>query len=393
MGLFKRRQENVTERAIYKMIVDVGNGFYTWNGKLYQSDIVRACIKPKTKAIGKAVAKHVRTTIKDDQKKVDINPNVSMRFLLEEPNEFMTGQMLQEKVANQLALNGNAFILIIRDSFGIPVGLYPIPCAQVEAKYDPDHRLYLKFYYQNGKYSEFYYSEIIHIRDDFFFNDVFGEAPTTALTDLMNTVSTIDQGIVKAIKNSAVVRWLLKFTTALRPEDMKVQAEEFAENYLSISNNSLGVAATDAKAEAVQVKNYDYVPNAAQVDRQTQRIYSFFNTNEKIVRSAYTEDEWIAYYEQCIEPVTTQMSGEYTRKLFSRRERGCGNEIIFESSSLTFASMTTKLNLVSFVDRGIMTPNEVRKYLNLVPLDGGDKALLRKDTGKLGGEEGEDDPD
>ncbi len=391
MGLFRKKQENVTERAIYKMIVDIGNGFYTWNGELYQSDIVRACIKPKTKAIGKAVAKHVRTTMKEEKKKVEINPNVSMRFLLEEPNEFMTGQMLQEKTANQLALNGNAFILIIRDSFGIPVGLYPIPCTQVEAKYDVEHRLYLKFYYHNGKYSEFYYSEIIHIRDDFFFNDIFGEAPTTALTDLMNTISTIDQGIVKAIKNSAVIRWLLKFTTALRPEDMKIQAEEFAENYLSISNKSLGVAATDAKAEAVQVKNYDYVPNAAQVDRQTQRIYSFFNTNEKIVKSSYTEDEWIAYYEQCIEPVTTQMSGEYTRKLFSRRERGCGNEIIFESSSLTFASMTTKLNLTRFVDRGIMTPNEVRKYLNLVPLDGGDKPLLRKDTGRMGGEDKDED--
>ena len=97
MGLFRKKQENVTERAIYKMIVDIGNGFYTWNGELYQSDIVRACIKPKTKAIGKAVAKHVRTTMKEEKKKVEINPNVSMRFLLEEPNEFMTGQMLRKR--------------------------------------------------------------------------------------------------------------------------------------------------------------------------------------------------------------------------------------------------------------------------------------------------------
>lgn len=389
-NLLKSKQKNAVEKSVYKMIVDVGNGFYAWDGKLYQSDIVRACIKPKTKAIGKAVAKHIRTTVKEGEKKVEINPNVSMRFLLEEPNEFMTGQMLQEKVANQLALNGNAFILIIRDEFGIPIGLYPIPCISVEAKYDTNHELYLKFYYQNGKHSEFYYTEIIHIRDDFFFNDIFGESPKEALTGLMNVVDTMDQGLVKAIKNSAVVRWLLKFTSSMRPEDLQVQAKEFAENYLSISNNSLGVAAVDAKADAIQVKPTDFVPNATQTDRQTQRIYCFFNTNEKIVKSEYTEDEWISYYEQCIEPVTAQMSGEYTRKLFSRKERGCGNEVIFESSNLTFASMTTKINLVQFVDRGIMTPNEVRKYLNLAPIDGGDNPLLRKDTGKLmeGGDEG-----
>ena len=57
---------------------------------------------------------------------------------------------------------------------------------------------------------------------------------------------------------------------------------------------------------------------------------------------------------------------------------------MFESSALTFASMKTKLNLVQFVDRGIMTPNEVRGYLNLVPIEGGDSALLRKDTGIFG---------
>ena len=71
-------------------------------------------------------------------------------------------------------------------------------------------------------------------------------------------------------------------------------------NYLAISNNSVGVAATDAKAEAQQVEPHDYVPNAAQSDRLTQRIYAFFNTNQKIVTSSYTEDEWISYYEQCI---------------------------------------------------------------------------------------------
>jgi len=372
------------------MIVDYGNGFYAWNGKLYQSDIVRACIKPKTKAIGKAVAKHIRKALQTDGTlKTEINPSVNMRFLLEEPNNLMTGQMLQEKVANQLQLNGNAFILILRDENGVPIGLYPIPCAGVEAKYDELNRLYLRFTYLNGKHSDFYYEEIIHIRDDFFFNDVFGDNPQATLASLMNTVTTIDQGIVNAIKNSAIIKWLLKYTSSMREEDLKVKAKEFADNYLNITSNSaVGVAAVDAKAEATQITPKEYVPNAMQIDGQTKRIYAFFNTNDKIVTSAYTEDEWISYYEANVEPIITQMSGEYTRKLFTRRERGCGNSIIFESSSLTFASMNTKLQLVQLLDRGAMTPNEVRGYFGLAPVEGGDEALLRKDTGKLaeGGE-------
>lgn len=387
MGLFNKSKsktsDNNVESSVIAMIQDYGNGFYAWNGKLYQSDIVRACIKPKTKAIGKCVAKHIRETVEGDTTKIEVNPNVAIRFMLEEPNALMSGQMMQEKIANQLALNGNAFVLIVRDAYGSPIGLYPIPCASVEFKVNKTTgQIMLKFYYMNGKYSEFPYEDIIHIRDDYFDNDVFGESPQEALKQLMNTVSIMDQGIGNAIKNSAVVKWLLKFTGSLRDEDLKIKAQEFAANYLSISNNKMGVAAVDSKAEIQQVENKDFVPNAEQSDRQTQRIYEFFNTNKKIVTSAYNENEWISYYEACIEPVVMQMSGEYTRKLFSRRERGCGNRIVFESSALTFASMSTKLNLVGFVDRGIMTPNEVRRYFNLEPLDGGDTPLLRKDTEK-----------
>lgn len=392
MGFFNfgnKASKKETERTVYKMIVDRGNGFYSWNGKLYQSDIVRACIKPRTKAIGKCVAKHIRTTeVKTEdgiQKKVEINPLINIRFLLEEPNGYMTGQMLQEKVANQLSLNGNAFIYIMRDTNGLPVGLYPVPASTVEAKYDENGELWLKFYYDNGKNDLIRYTDIIHIRDDYYSNDLFGDCPQEALSSVMDCVNLSDQGMKNAIKNSAVVRWILKFTQALRPEDMKEATKQFADDYLGIDKEgSIGVAATDSKADAVQVTPHDYVPNAAQTDRQVNRIYAYFNVNEKIVHSTYTEDEWISYYEQAVEPIAAQMAREYTRKLFSRLERSRGNAIVFESSALTFASMKTKLNLVQFVDRGIMTPNEVRGYLNLVPIEGGDSALLRKDTGIFG---------
>lgn len=199
----------------------------------------------------------------------------------------------------------------------------------------------------------------------------------------MDLVGTINQGMSKAIKNSNVIRWLLKFTASMRDEDLKIKAQDFADNYLQISNNSTTVAAVDAKADAIQVKQDNYVPEADQITKQENRIYSFFNTNKKIVQSQYSEDEWISYYEAAIEPVLQQMAGEYTRKLFTRRERGCGNEIIFDSSKLTFASMKTKLQLGAMADRGIMTPNEVREVFNLPPVDGGDVPLLRKDTGHL----------
>lgn len=363
------------------MITETGNGLYTWNGKLYESDIVRACIRPRVKAMGKLVAKHIR----DSTTGFAVNPTPYIRFLLEEPNPYMTGQMLQEKVTAQLALNNNAFILIVRDNMGLPCELYPIPASSVEAMYDKNYNLFLKFYFYNGKQCTAPYEDIIHLRDDYNENDIFGSSPANALTEMMNVLGNIDRGTINAIKNSGVVRWLLKYHTPQRPEDLKANVKEFVDNYLSTQNETLGVAGTDAKADAIRIEPKDFVPNAAQTDRVTERIYAFFNTNSKIVQSNYTEDEWNSYFEARIEPDARQLSEEYTRKLFSRRERGSGNKIIFEAVSLQYASMSTKMNLLQMVDRGAMTPNEWRAVMNLGPIENGDKAIRRLDTAMVEG--------
>lgn len=390
MGLLNKifNKDATVKVSGYKMITEQGEGFYSYNGNLYSSDIVRSCIRPKTQAIGKAVAKHIRK----DEVNTQVNPEVYIRFLLEEPNPYMSGQMLQEKMANQLALNNNAFALIERDLNGLATAIYPINSSSVEALENSQGEIFLKFLVKN-KYYTFRYSDIIHLRRDFNSNDIFGENPAKALSQLMEIVNTTDQGIVKAIKNSNIIMWLLKFNNVLREEDLQRQTKEFVESFLRVDSDLTGAAATDAKFDAQQVEPKNYVPNSAQTKGTIDRIYSFFNTNENIVQSSYNEDQWISYYEAEIEPVLVQMSNEFTRKIFTRRERGFGNKIIFESSNLNFASMQTKLNLVQFVDRGIMNPDEVREILNMAPIPGGlGQAYIRRlDTQEIemGGEEGD----
>lgn len=370
-----KRLLNITTGSAFKMVSDNGNSFCAWSGDAYDSDIVRACIRPYVKAIGKLTAKHVRRY----QGNVVTNPEAYIRFLLEEPNPYMSGHVMQEKVATQLALNNNAFVLIVRDENGFPEQLYPIPAVMVEAVYEK-FGLVLKFMFQNGKVSKFPYTEIIHLRNDFSDNDIFGTSPIKALEPLMNIITTTDQGIVKAIKNSGVIRWLLQYTTPMRSEDLKKNVKEFVDNYLSVSSNTFGAAGVDAKAKATRIEPKDYVPNALQQTNTVNRIYSFFNTNEKIVKSEYTEDEWNSYFESKIEPDAIQMGDEYTRKLFTRKERGFGNSIYFDAANLQCASLSTKLALQAMVDRGALTPNEWREIFNLSPVEDGDKPIRRLDT-------------
>ena len=65
MGFFQRLRAAVARSPTstqVKMVTEAGNGLYSYDGNLYKSDIVRACIRPKVKAVGKATPRHIRTT-------------------------------------------------------------------------------------------------------------------------------------------------------------------------------------------------------------------------------------------------------------------------------------------------------------------------------------------
>lgn len=385
MRKFWKREPTVNESTdkpsggnVLKMVTLRNGQFFCFDGKLYESDIVRACIRPKVRAIGKLVGKHIR----DDPKAggLKVNPDANIRFLLSEPNPYMTGQQMQEKVANQLCLNNNAFILVVRDENGKPMQLYPVPCVSVEAKYNDSGELFLKFLYGNGKTGIFRYSDIIHLRQDYNDNDIFGTSPLPVLTPLMNLIGTMDQGIVNAIRNSNAIRWLIAFRQSMRDEDIKKYVQNFVDNYLAVESTTFGAAGIDSKADIQRIEPKDYVPNALQTEKVVDRLYSYWGTNKKIVQSSYTEDEWTAYYESEIEPVVVQMYQTYTVALFSRKERGYGNRIVFEANNLQCASLTTKLAFQAMVDRGAMTPNEWRETMNLAPIEGGDQPIRRLDT-------------
>lgn len=360
-----------------KLITEEGGWYRAWDGSLYQSDIVRSAIRPKSKAIGKLTAMHIRETAGE----LKVNPEPYMRMLLEEPNPYSGGQMFRERLATLVQLNNNAFAQIIRDQDGLPAQMYTIPAVTAEATVTDDGQLWMRFRLSNGKALELPYSDVIHIRDDYADHDVFGMPKAEALRALLEVINATDQSIVQAVKRSAFIRWLLKFRQQLRADDIKKFVEDFSRDYLSLENET-GILPQDGRFEVEPLRDggQQFVPPSPLQQRAVERIYSFFRVNEAIVQAKYDENQWLAYYEAEIAPLAQQMSEEFTRKLFSRRERGFGNRIVFDATALTFASMRTKLGLVQMVDRGALTPNEWRRILNLPPIEGGDQPIRRLDT-------------
>lgn len=372
-------------KAAEKIIAVVNshnNYFVTWDNNAFESDIIRAAIRPKSRSIGKLSATH----IKGEGEKLKVNQEAWLKEILTYPNKYMTMQDLLEKMVTHRELYHNAFAYVERDMSGYPSAVYPITCSSAELLTESEQTL-LKFYLMDGRNMIVNYDDIIHLRKDFNNGEFFGDSGNKAIKNIMDVITTTDQGIVAAVKNSAIIKWILKFKSTLRPEDVEIQVDDFVKNYLSIEKGGKGVATCDPRYDLEQVKPESFLPNAAQMKETKQRVNDYFAINEAIVQNKYDEDEWNAFFESELQPIIVQLSLAFTRIFFTRRERGFGNKIIFDATSLTYASMNTKLGLVQYVDRGIMSANEVREIMNLPAVDGGDVYVRRLDTAPISADE------
>jgi len=348
--------------------------FTSFGRDIYANDVVRACIRTLAEQSSKANAKVIR---RGENGRIEGDKRLQ-HMIQYRPNMYMNGKDFIYKVRTLLEINNVAFVYIMRDNTGKCVGLYPMPAASYEAV-DSAGRLYIKFNFPNGTIMTHSWEDLAVIRKDYNTSDIFGDNNSAIITSL-DLLNTTNQGMVNAIKSTANLRGILKSTKAmLSPEDTKRQKDRFVEDYMTMTNGS-GIASLDSTQDFKELNLTPQLANYKSVEELRLNIYRYFGVNEDVIMSKASGDSWEAFYESRLEPFLIALGLELTNKIFTDREKGHGNEIIFEANRLQYISMTNKLNLVQMVDRGAMTPNEWREVMNLSPIEGGDQPIRRLDT-------------
>jgi HK97 family phage portal protein len=347
------------------------NPTFTMMNDAYDSDVVRAAVDAIARNAAKLKAKHVRRM---NGQVTPVSSNVEY-LLGVRPNPYMDGYSFLYKVVTQLYLQNNAYIFIDWGDNGQVRGFYPVNSLQVEFV-EAQGQIFVKFAFLGGQQVTLPYQEIIHLRRFFYKNDLYGENSARAIMPTLELINTTNEGLVNAVKSSASLRGLLKFSAMMKPEDMKKQRDAFISDYLDVSNNG-GIAATDSKAEYVPLSNDPKMVDARQMELIEDKVFKYFNVNSAIVKSDYSEQQWNAFYESVLEPIAIQLSLEFTSKVFTDREQGWGNELIFEANRLQYASNQTKISLIqALMDRGLMSMNEAREIFNLSPIEDGEKRIV-----------------
>lgn len=342
------------------------NGFlaqYTYVGeRLYDSKVVREVIDRIATNCAKLVPKHIK---QGRHVYGDIN------FLLEyQPNPIMTKYDFIYKVVSQLYSNSNAFIYISKDKRGMIKAFYPVLALEQKLFEDESNNIYLQFKFINNQYYTVPYVDLIHLRKFYNENDIFGESSRVLRTDV-ETVHTASEGTKNAIMTATSLRGILKYEhSMLKDKDLEKNKENFERDFLNINNKS-GIAALDAKADFKELNLNPIVLDEGQLKRLNYNIFDYFGVNEKIIDNSFSEDEWNAFYEGVIEPISIQMSDEFTKKIFSDQAIKDGNRIVFTANRLQYASLNTKIKLLeALMPYGTITVDEAREIVDMAPVGG-----------------------
>ncbi|MDP4174133.1 MAG: phage portal protein [Bacteroidota bacterium] len=350
--------------------------FSQFGNDAYSSDVVRSAIDAIARNGAKLQPKHIRRNAKD--RSVSLADDNIQYLLSVQPNPFMNAYIFRYKVITQLYVQNNVFIYIQLDSDGVIKGLYPINASRTEfVEYNGE--IFAKFTFINGNHITVPYTDLIHLRRFFYKDDLFGETNNSALYPTLELIHTTDQGIINAVKSSAFIRGILKFTQILKRQDKKDRTKDFMDDYMNINNNG-GVASVDGSMDYQELKSEPKIINAPQMDAIKQKIYDYFSISKEIVTSSYDENQWNAFYESVLEPIAIQMSQEFTAKLFSSKEQGFGNEVIFEANRLQYASNTTKVAVGTFLTNiGAASLDQILDIFNM-PTIGGEEGNRRVQT-------------
>ncbi len=380
MGLFskifgKRPVKSPGSFTEYRLLNSYDSSFTAFSGDAWSDDKVRAAVDSFARRAAVVQPRHIR---RNDGAEIPVSDKLN-RLLQFEPNPYSTAYKFYYRLAANYKIFNGAFVYPYWDQItGELRALYNINASDVRLK-EYAGEMFVQFSFTNGNQYTFPYSELIYVGGHFLDNDIFG-SNNAPLVPVLQTAKTFNQSMSKFAELVAVIRGILKVQGGVKNEDLTKRRDEFVRDNLRLENNGAGIVVTDNK--------YDYTPLTDKTtpipDKQLEyiknSIFDYFGTNEDIVQNKETPEQASAFYEGELKPFFVQLSQALTNCLFTKTERGYGNEVVADINTLQYAKIADKLQAVKYLsDIGALSLDQALTTLGFPPI-GGDEGRRRVQT-------------
>lgn len=356
LGKDKEQQKAVTQaREYFKTLTAYRPVFHTWQGSIYESELIRAAIEARARHISKL--------------KFEVHGSAKTRLqakLRQGPSQFQTWPQFLARVETILCVHNTAVVVPVKDADLVTTGYYPVlptKCEIVDYQGEP----WVRIQFSDSQKGAVRASECVILTQYQYRNDFFGEN-NSALSPTLQMLDLNKQGIEEAIKNGATFRFWAKMGNFAMDGDLAKEADRFGK--LAFSGESNGMLLfPNTYSDIHQYNNAPYTVDADQIRQINDSVYNYFGVNEEILQNKAVGDSWSAFYEGCVEVFAVAFSDAMTKAMFTERERANGNYVTLTANRLQYMSNKEKQAITeTAADRGLMSRDEIREIWNLPPL-------------------------
>ncbi len=370
-GIWKKLNRNT---AYAQMLNGYTPVFSQFGNNIFASDVVQQAISCIVTEMKKLNPQHVRENggdavpVNGDRQKVLLNPN-----------PLMTKSDFLEKITWSLMLHYNAFVIPVYDVWRDEAGreqrnyraLYPVQPASVEFMEDAAGKLFVKLRFANTYETTLPYDDVIHLKYRFSVNEFMGGNENGmpdygALLKTLQVNEDLMTGVGAAMKSSFSINGVVKYNTLMDDGKTETALKDLESKLLQ---NRSGFLPLDLKADFIPIKKEVRMVDADTLKFLDEKILRHFGVPLVILTGDYTPAQYEAFYQKTLEPIIIAWSDEFSRVLFSERERAFGNRIRFYPKDLIFMSVDQTLEMVRLLgDSGSLYENEKRVAFGLRPL-------------------------
>lgn len=362
MGLFEKIFPRATAakqaQGYFKTLTAYRPAFTSWNGAIYESELVRAAIDAKARHISKLAISFAGTAQRSLQARLKLAPN-----------DWQTWSQFFYRLSVILENQTTAFLVPIRNQYGETTGVYPVlpsRCEIVEAGGVP----YLRYTFSTGDKAVIEL-ELCGIMNKFQYTDDFFGEGNGALTPTMELIHIANQGISEGIKNSATHRFMARINNFTKPSDLKKEADRYSSENFSGEGGGL-LLFPNTYSDIRQIESRPFTVDAAQMSAIKQNVYNYFGVSDAILQNSATDEQLDSFFNGAVETFAIQLSEVMTKMFFTQREQAVGNKVYITANRLQYMSVSHKISMAQQLgDRGMITIDEIRALFNYPPLEDG----------------------
>lgn len=356
--LFPKSHERVPAGQYFKLISGYAPVFRTWDGQLYESELVRSAIDARSRHISKL----------DIRIDGAAQPKLQTR-LSKQPNEFQTWSQFLYRLNTVLDMKNTAFILPTYDRLGDVTGITTVFTEHFELL-DVNGTPWVRMYFDHGRHTAEELSRIGIMTKFQYKNDLFGTS-NEALSDTMQLVNLQKQGISEAVTNSSNYKFIAKLTNFLNTEDLKKERTRFTEDNLRAGNDGL-LLFPNTYTDIQQITAKQYTVDADQMKLIQTNVFNYFGVNEAVLQNSAMGDQLDAFFNGAIEPFSIMLSEVLTKMLFTPSEQAHGSRVFAMANRMQYMPTAQKISMAQQLgDRGMIMIDEVRALFNYPPLPDG----------------------